>query len=177
VAATVLIDGSITTQDLNDIHGFGQTIVAVGGSNAVLWSENDGRSFSLVTGPAVGVNLTSVWCISKNIWMVGTGGGKLYYTLNNGTTWAEIGLPSVATVINDIHFENEVVGYLAAEVGGVAAVFRTTDSGNSWQNTAPHLYALPTAVRVNVVYSCGNNRVLAGGRKTAGGDGMVAIAE
>lgn len=174
---SVLTDGSLTTQDQNDISGSGQTIVSVGGSNTVLWSDNDGDSFSLVTGPAVGVNLTSVWVFNKTIWLVGTGNGKLYYTLNSGTSWTEIALPNTASVINDIHFENDVVGYLAAEVGGVATVYRTTDSGNSWQNSAPHLYALPTAVRVNFVWSCGNNRVLAGGRKTAGGDGMVAIAE
>lgn len=177
VAPTVLSDGSITTQALNDIHGHGQTIVAVGGSNAVLYSANDGDSFSLVTGPAVGVNLTAVWVLSNSVWFVGTGGGKLYYTVNSGTSWTEIGLPTTATVINDIHFENDIVGYLAAEVGGVATVFRTTDSGNSWQNTSPHISALPTAVRVNFVSTCGNNRVLAGGRKTVGGDGVVAIAE
>jgi photosystem II stability/assembly factor-like uncharacterized protein len=177
IAAAVLTDGSITTQDLNDIHGHGQTVVAVGGNNAVLWSANDGDTFSLVTGPVVGANLTAIWALSENVWIVGTGTGRLFYTLNAGTAWAEIGLPATPTVINDIHFENNLVGYISAEVGGVATVLRSTDSGNSWQNTAPHISALPTGVRVNFVYSCGMNRVLAGGRKTAGGDGLVAIAE
>lgn len=174
---SVLTDGSVTTQDLNDIHGFGETIVAVGGSNAILHSDNDGDSFSLVTGPAVGVNLTAIWVFNKTIWFVGTGNGRLYYTLDSGSTWTQISLGSGVSVINDIRFENDVVGYLAAEINGVASVFRTSDSGNTWQNTSPHIKSLPTAVRTNFVYPCGVNRVLTGGRKTVGGDGMVAIAE
>lgn len=174
---TVLTDGSVTTQALNDIAGFGRTIVAVGGSNAVVASSNNGDSFSLITGPAVGVNLTAVWVVSTNVWLVGTGDGRLFYTLNGGTSWTQIGLGSGVQVINDIHFENEVVGYLAAEVNGAATVFRTTDSGNSWQNTSPSITGLPTAVRCNFVWSCGVNSVLTGGRKTVGGDGLVAIAE
>lgn len=177
VSPTVLTDGSITTQDLNDIHGLGRTIVAVGGNNAVLVSDNEGDSFSLVTGPASGVNLTAVWVYSSQIWFVGTGGGKLYYTLNAGTTWTQIGGLGTPTVINDLHFENEVVGYMAAEVGGAAVVFRTTDGGVSWQSTSPAITSLPTAVRCNFVWSCGSNRVLTGGRKSVGGDGLVAIAE
>lgn len=176
VAAVVVTDGSVTTQDLNDIAGHGKVIVAVGGSNAVVYSENDGDTFTLVTGPAVGVNLTAVWVQSNTVWIVGAGNGKLYYTLNSGATWTEIPIGAGVSVINDIHFENDVVGYIAVERGGVADVFRTTDSGNSWQNSRPHVSGLPTAVRANFVFSCGNNRVLAGGRKTAGGDGMVAIA-
>jgi photosystem II stability/assembly factor-like uncharacterized protein len=172
---TVLTDGSVTTQALNDIHGFGRTVVAVGGSNAVLASSNDGDSFSLITGPAVGVNLTAVWVVNNNVWLVGTGTGLLYYTLNGGTSWTQISLGSGVQVINDIHFENEVVGYIAAEVNGAASVFRTTDSGNTWQNTSPSITGLPTAVRCNFVWSCGVNNILTGGRKTVGGDGLVAI--
>lgn len=173
---TVLTDGSVTTQQLNAIHGSGLTVVAVGNSNAVLYSANNGSSFSLVTGPTVGVNLTAVWVVSTSIWLVGTGNGKLYYTLNAGATWTQIGLGSGVTVINDIYFENSVVGYLAAEVNGAAQVFRTTDSGNTWQNTAPAISSIPTAVRCNFVFSCGVNQVLTGGRKTVGGDGIAAIA-
>lgn len=173
---TVLTDGSVSTQSLNDIHGFGRTIIAVGGSNAVLASSNDGDSFSLITGPAVGVNLTSCWVFNNNVWLIGTGNGKLFYTLNAGSTWVQIGLGSGVQVINDIHFENDVVGYLAAEVNGAAVVYRTTDSGNTWQSTSPAITGLPTAVRCNFVWTCGVNQVLTGGRKTVGGDGLVAIA-
>jgi photosystem II stability/assembly factor-like uncharacterized protein len=176
-SVSVLTDGSISAQNLNDISGSGNTIVAVGGSNAMLVSSNGGSTFSLVTGPVVGVNLTSVWCQSSQIWLVGTGTGRLFYTLNAGSTWTEIGLGVAGvTVINDIRFFDDVVGYLAAEVNGAATVFRTTDSGNTWQNTSPHISGLPAAVRANFVFPCGRNRVLAGGRKTVGGDGLAAIA-
>ncbi len=172
----VLTDGSISAQDLNDIAGSGNTIVAIGNSNAVLVSNNGGSTFSLKTGPAVGVNLTAVWLMSSQIWLVGTGDGRLFYTLNGGTTWTDAGLGITGGVINDIRFTDELVGYIAAEVGGVATVFRTTDSGNTWFNTSPHISGLPTAVRANFVYPCGRNVVLTGGRKTSGGDGMAAIA-
>lgn len=175
---TVLTDGSVTTQQLNAIHGSGLTVVAVGNSNAVLYSANGGDTFSLVTGPTVGVNLTAVWVMGPNAWLVGTGNGKLYYTLDAGATWTQIGgLGSGVTVINDIAFENDVVGYMAAEVNGAAVVYRTTDSGNSWQSTSPSITGLPTAVRCNFVATCGVNKVLTGGRKTAGGDGLAALAE
>lgn len=174
---TVLTDGSITTQDLNDVNGYGQTIVAVGNNNALLVSSNNGDSFSLVTGPTVGVNLTSIWCVTDSVWFVGTGNGKLYTTINGGSSWTLIGLGAGVQTINDIRFENEVVGYLAAEVAGAASVFRTTDGGITWSNTTPELSSIPTAVRCNFVYPCGVNLVLTGGRKTVGGDGLVAIAE
>lgn len=178
-APSVLTDGSVSAQNLNDIAGYGNTIVAVGGSNAVLVSTNGGNSFSLLTGPAVGVNLTAVWCMSETIWFVGTGTGLLYYTIDGGTTWTAISLGVTGvTVINDIRFQDSVVGYIAAEVAGVASVFRTTDSGNTWQNTNPAITGLnATWVRANFVYPCGRNRVLAGGRKTVGGDGFAAIAQ
>lgn len=173
---TVLTDGSISTQDLNDIAGNGNTIVAVGNNNAVLVSTNGGSTFSLVTGPAVGVNLSAVWAMSSYIWLVGTGTGRLFYTLNGGTSWTEIVLGAGITAINDIRFIDDLVGYIAAEQNGAATIFRTTDSGNSWQNSAPHVSSLPSAQRVNFVFPCGRNRVLVGGRKTVGGDGIAAIA-
>lgn len=173
---TVLADGSQTTQDQNDIQGVGHTVISVGNSNTVLVSSNDGVTFSLKTGPAVGIALNAVWPISENIWFVGTANGKLYYTLDGGTSWTQITtLPSLST-INDIKFFDGVCGWMAVEVGGAARVYRTMDSGNTWQYTAPAISSLPTAVRVNFVAPGDWNHVLVGGRKTAGGDGMAAIA-
>lgn len=174
----VISDGSSTTQNLNDIHGYGQVVVAVGGSNAVIKSDNNGETWSLVVGPAVGVNLTAVWCMSKTTWLVGTGNGKLYYTTNSGLTWTQIQIGLTGAVVNDIKFYDDTVGYMAIEIGGgVGRVYRTTDSGHTWQYQAPHISGLPSAYRWNAVAPCGRNEVAAGGIKTVGGDGVLAIAE
>jgi hypothetical protein len=173
---TVLTDGSVSTQTLNDIHGFGRTVVAVGASNAVLKSDNAGETFSLITGPAVGANLTAIWCMSKNVWFIGTGGGALYYTTNAGASWTQISFGSGATVVNDIKFQDDTVGYMAVEVAGVGRVYRTSDSGHSWSYTAPAISGIPTNLRINAVAPCGYNEVAAGGLKTTD-DGIIAIAE
>lgn len=174
-AVTILSDGSATIQDLNAIHGKGDTIVAVGNSNAILVSQNDGASFSLVVGPAVGVNLTAVWVMTATTWFVATN-TALYYTVDGGVTWTQSALSSGVTAIKDIKFYDSNVGYVAATVSGAGRVFRTTDGGNSWQYQSPHISGLPASARINVVAPCGFNRVGAGGLASVGTDGLVAIA-
>lgn len=177
VGVSVLTDGSVTAQQLNDIHGFGRTIVAVGNTNAILKSDNAGATWTLVVGPAVGVHLSAIWCLSATVWMVGTGTGLLYYTLNAGVTWTQISLGGGITTINDIEFTPDgAVGFMAAEVAGAARVYRSKDSGNTWQYQAPAISGIPTALRMNVAVPCGRNVVACGGLKTVGGDGIVAIA-
>lgn len=175
-AVSVISDGSVTAQNLNDIHGYGDTVVAVGASNAVMVSRNAGVTFSLVVGPVVGANLTAVHCMSDNVWFVGAN-GTLWYTLDGGVTWAQNQSLTGATVINDIKFYGNTVGYLAAEVGGAGRVYRTTDGGYSWHYQPPAIANLRTNLRINAVAPCGNNTVTVGGIVTAGGDGIIATAK
>lgn len=174
-AVQVIADGSATVQNMNQIRGFGNVIVAVGDNNAILRSTNGGLSFGLITGPAVGVSLSSVWLLSESIWFVTTGNGRVYYTLNKGGSWTLV--LQTGTVINDIRFADGNVGYLVAEVGGVGRVYRTTDGGNTWNDFAPHISNWSTAVRFNCVVPCNLNKVGVGGRKTVGGDGVISVAE
>lgn len=177
-AVTVLSDGSLTTQILNDIAGSGRTIVAVGNTNAVLVSSNGGRSFSLIIGPAVGVNLTAVDVLSANVWFIGDAAGNLWFTTNGGRTWTETTLPASITAIDRISFVDEVVGYMTVRAGAVAHVYRTTDGGYSWQNGAPSIADEPTATKFNFVAPCGHNQVMVGGLSGAAGtDGVISVAQ
>lgn len=176
---TVLTDGSLTVQNFNDIHGIGNVVVAVGASNALIYSLNQGNTFALRAGPAVGANLTSVWVMTPYIWLVGTGSGRVYFTQNRGSTWTEISLPGgLPSVINDIRFADVNVGYIVAERAGAGVVFSTHDGGASWQEASAddsRVKQTPTAQRFNVVAVGGYNQFLIGGRKTVGGDGILAI--
>lgn len=178
---TVLTDGSLSAQDLNDIHFSGNTVVAVGASNAVLYSENNGETFTSVTGPAVGVTLNAVWVLNTGVWWVGTANGKLYWTRNKGVTWTQqANVNSTNSSVDDIYFVDENVGYVVSQTGTVGRVYSTHNAGNSWQlasSTDPRLQGVPTALRFNVVTGCGYNTVGIGGAVTAGGDGVIAIAE
>lgn len=177
-SVSVISDGSITTQAFNDVDGKGNTVVFVGNSNAVVVSENAGESFTLLTGPKVGVNINAVSVITRKLWWIGYADGSLYYTTNGGTTWTLVSIDSVITIVNDIKFVNDVIGYLVVETSGAPRVYRTTDGGYTWtyDSSHPNIKNLPTAVRYNFVAPCGWNTVMAGGREAVGGDGLLAVA-
>lgn len=176
-AVTVLSDGSVTTQDFNDIRGIGQTVVLVGNNNAVVVSRNDGVTFGSVTGPAVGIALNTVELVTETIWFIGAANGKSYYTVNAGQSWVEMTPDASIQAVNKIRFVNEQVGYMVVQVGGSARVYRTDTNGNTWHNDGYYVGNLPTAERYNFIVPCpGNyNRALAGGRVSSGGDGVVAL--
>lgn len=178
-AVTVLTDGSVSTQNLTDIRGAGRTIVAVGASNAVLVSNNDGRTWTLVTGPAVGVTLNTVEVINDDIWYIGANNGKSFYTVNGGDTWVEMTPDSSITVVNRIRFVDDIVGYMVVTLSASVRLYRTADNGHTWSYVSPYVTGLPAAAQYDFVSPCPNNynAALLGGLKVSPStDGIISIA-
>lgn len=177
-SVTAVETGGLSTQDLNKVHGFGETIVVVGNSNVVLYSSNGGVTFTLLTGPAVGVNLNTVWVKSHKEWWIGTAGGQLFYTLDRGATWTEKTFSgSGAGTVNDIAFVTPTVGYMAhATATPVARLFRTKDGGNTWKNTTTYVGSYPVADRFEAIAICQDpNFVVVAGLGDNATDGIVAV--
>jgi photosystem II stability/assembly factor-like uncharacterized protein len=174
----VVTDGSLTVQNFNDIRGAGETVLAVANSNAAVYSINGGDSFTTLTMPVAqaGKNITTCEVVTPSIWFVGYNDGKVYYTVNAGTSWALVTLQGDETVINSIRFASRGIGYMAVQVSGGSRVYSTVDTGATWYKTTPRLTGLIAAERYNVVAPCGDNQVAAGGRVSAGGDGVIAAA-
>jgi len=128
--------GVITTQNLLAVSAYDtQNVLAVGNSNAVVFTRNGGVSWQSVTGPAVGVNLGACWMWSDEVWFAGEGAGgtgKLWLTVNRGNSWTEVGLPNTYTRIYKIQFISEAEGYLLASDGSQTYVLRTITAGNEW---------------------------------------------
>lgn len=176
-AVTVLSDGSTTAQNLRDIRGKGRTIVAVGVSNAVIVSYNGGATWSLVTGPAIGIQLNTVEVINDNIWFVGCANGASYFTTNGGVTWVDMGVDALITEVNSIRFVDEIVGWMVAEISGGVRIYRTADNGYSWHFDGSYVGGVPGADHLNFIAPCpGNyNTVLAGGLATGATDGILVL--
>lgn len=179
-AVTVLTDGSVSVQNLNDIRGAGRTIVAVGASNAVLVSNNDGRTWSLVTGPAVGIALNTVEVTTPTTWYIGAANGKSFYTVDAGVTWVEMTPDALITNTPKIRFVDEIVGYMVATLSASNRLYRTADNGNTWRYDGSYVSGLPstTVTKYDFVIPCPNtyNTALLGGLKTAGTDGIIVQA-
>lgn len=128
--------GSTTTQNLLAVHAFDtQNILAVGNSNAVLYSTNGGITWLSVTGPAVGVNLGACWMWDRTTWFVGEGAGgtgKLWLTVDSGLTWSQVDVPATYSRIYKIKFITEAEGYMLASDGSQTYVLRTITAGNEW---------------------------------------------
>lgn len=128
--------GVATTQNLNSVHAYDkENVLAVGDSNAVIYTYNGGDTWESVTGPAVGVNLGACWMWSEDVWFVGEGAGgtgKLWYTTNAGVTWTEKGLPSTYSRIYKIKFLSDAEGYMSVVSGGQCVVLRTKTGGYEW---------------------------------------------
>lgn len=175
---SALESGGTSTENLYDIDGVGDVVVAVGGANVVLYSANDGASFSLVTGPSVGNDLLVVQVLSEDDWIIGDDAGDIFYTHDAGSTWSTGSFPgSGAGSITGLAFykNNTAFGVLChknATPNG--KVYRTTDGGVTWEQTT--LTGYPTCVQVDACALYDPNTFLAGGVATGGTDGNLAVA-
>ena len=162
--------GDITAEDLNDIHGNGSIIVAVGDNNTVLISESEGAAWSSITGPSVGNALTAVEVISELVWFVGDDQGDLFFTENGGISWTQLEFAGDgdAVAIADIEFVNRRVGYMAHGT----RILRTWNGGHDWvlepQNTT---FSMPANTVINSIGVCKSdaNLYFAGGANAADG--------
>lgn len=179
---TIISDGSITTQNINDIHGTGQTIIAVGNNDTVLISTNNGKSFGAGDSVEAGANLLAVWVKSAYQWEVGTSTGKRWITSDQGVTYTQVLLPNqddIAAIL-DIGYSPEVseVGAIAVQMtDGTGEVLRTFTGGREfYPDTSIALAGLPVNERINAVALCGVNTIAAGGKKSGSTDGLIAVA-
>jgi len=128
--------GVATAQNLNAVHALDtENVLAVGDSNAVIYTGNGGDTWEAVTGPSVGVNMGACWMWDESVWLVGEGAGgngKLWMTQDSGHTWSEILLPNTYLRIDKIAFVSEAEGYLSARTGGQSYILRTITAGNEW---------------------------------------------
>lgn len=167
-----------TVNDLNAIHASDSlNIVAVGAANTVVRTTNGGISWALVTGPAVGIVLNTVWMSSPLEWFVGTAGGKLFYTVNGGVSWVEKGFASSGTgQVRDIKFATPSVGYMAHSTATAGRILRTIDGGYSWYVLPEGAGSIPNNQYIGTVAVCQDPNVVYGGGLGVGTDGMLVKA-
>lgn len=136
VGVTVSDAGVATSQNLRSVSAVdNDNVLAVGDSNAVVFTFNGGNTWESVTGPAVGINLGACWMWDENTWLVGEGAngqGRLWGTINRGITWTQIGLPASYNRIDKIKFVSEAEGYISARAGGQSYILRTKTAGYEW---------------------------------------------
>lgn len=185
-AFSVIEDGALTAEDINGIDGdHNQVVVAVATDNTVLLSTNNGETFEVLAGPAVGSDLNTVCVIDAFNWFVGGDGGAFYRTNDQGASWIEVNYQGagVGAIVHDIEKSQETDQVLMAaiEIGGVGYAYRSVDGGNRWRRQPPHVdgIAATDAARLRFVAICPNDINVAGtgGLAHGGGtDGFLAIA-
>jgi photosystem II stability/assembly factor-like uncharacterized protein len=173
---TVLDAGVATSDNLNEINGWGSDrIAAVGANNAFVYS-TDGATFAAgtVTDLATTDLNTVAYRTAREVWVAGDN-NILYYTTNYGTNWGSKALPASVTQVDKIIWATKSVGYvLARTTTPVARVYRTINGGYSWY-LAPEDTSLtvPTADGFNDIVACEANRVYIGGLADDASDGIL----
>lgn len=173
---TVQDAAQATSENLNDVDAIdSNNAVAVGDNNAVIYTQN-GSSWSSVTGPSAGVNLTTVGMKDKNTWIVGNASGDVYYTKNAGLTWTQVTLPVTATNVRDIQFSTNSVGTMSVDIAGPAGrLLGTIDGGDSWYVLPEGAGSIPANDQINQVAPCAENAniIYAGGLGDDASDGII----
>lgn len=184
---TVINAGAATTQGLLRIHGYDETLVAVGGGSTVIKSLNRGQTWaSTTTSPsAVATNVQAVAVLDPLRYWVGLALGRVLYTLNGGETWVEQAFSGAgAGSVRDIVFATDEVGYFSfSNNTPTASLYATWNGGYSWVATAPRVLNLPTHNRTNrIAFPRGSadaataaNNVALGGLSGGGTDGVIYI--
>lgn len=170
--------GVATVQNLLDVDAFTtQIVVAVGASNAVIYTLNGGETWQSVTGPAVGVTLNCVAVRGEKEWWIGTANGKIYYTKDRGDHWTEKTFPGSGTGnVYDIIWASNTVGWASHSTATPSGrILRTIDGGNQWKVEPDGTSTLTTNDKINSLAVCKKdvNTLYAGGLADNGADGIL----
>jgi photosystem II stability/assembly factor-like uncharacterized protein len=177
---TVLDAGTVTANNLNAVHSLDdQFAVAVGASDTIIYTENR-DTWVAADATGGGNNLLCVWIKSEREWFVGDDAGNIYYTVDKGDSWtATSAVPGTATVINDIQFPYDSVGYACGNLNNVAKMWRTFDGGYSWVALPEGVGSMPTGRDFNAIAACGDdaNFVAGAGEGAVANDGIIVLGE
>jgi photosystem II stability/assembly factor-like uncharacterized protein len=118
---TVVNDGTVSSDALNRVAVYGNTIVAVADGGDVVVSRNGGKTFSVTTSaPSTTDNITAVAITGESSFFVGTNSGKLMYTDNAGKSWRERTFPGsgvASTTVEDVVVVTSEVIHLSLTTG------------------------------------------------------------
>ncbi len=176
-------DGSAVVDDLNAIKAISKDMaVSVGNNGAVIYTLGGDIWVETTARPVgIGVELTSVGILDENIWFVGTDGGELYYTINQGQTWTLKGFPgSGAGVIRDIDVVSETIILLSHDTATPAGrILRSISGGESFDVLPEGAAPIPPNDRFSAVYGCRDNPnfFAAVGLGDNGTDGIIVVGE
>lgn len=179
---TVLDAGNATTADLQRIHGYEATIVAVGESGAIVKSSNRGATWATATTSPTSATIRAIAVITDRIFWIGTSGGKVYWTTLGGETWTEKSIAGL-TVVDDIVFINPNAGYVAGRTSTPAArLYSTWDAGRNFTRDRDRILNYPThnyinrlAVPINADTTTAVNTLAVGGMAANGTDGIILV--
>lgn len=177
----VVHDATLTTENANAIHGNGQVIMTAHDNNVILISSNDGETWSAITGPSVGQNLTAIWVNNANQFWVGDNAGQLWWTMDGGTTFTQKLLPdqSNLTAILDIKFGDfyNQWGAISVQKTATSEVYVTPYGGRKFYRTTPQIIQLGTLPeRINKIALCGSDHIAAAAKAAGSTDGVLAVA-
>ena len=114
-----------------------------GNSSSMLWETRDGGEHWIdITHRISGVlpyGICGMASMGNKAWAVGAYYGEptLVRSTDGGETWEGISLAAHATNLIDVHFKDEMEGYVVGGSEGLASgnavVLRTLDGGNTWE--------------------------------------------
>lgn len=184
---TVIDAGSATTSNLNRIRGLDETIVAVGASSTVIYSQNRGLTFATVSNApsAIATNITAVEVLESRRWWVGTELGRVLYTTNSAeTAWVEKTFEgSGSGAVKDIVAATEEVLYFSFSTSTpTARVFASWNGGADFTRFSPRILNWPVFTHANRLAvpnvadaGVASNNLAVAGLSGGGTDGVIYL--
>lgn len=163
--------------DVTSIHALEGGVILVGDGGGNVYHATDGENFGASVVNA-GQAATAVCAVDSKIFWAGFDDGKLFYTIDGGSTWKERGFPGSGTgSVTGITFPTLSVGFIAHQgATGNARILKTVGAGaiGTWYQV-PRTGSLPGAKNLVLASVDGEpNRVLATGvDSTVATDGVI----
>jgi len=126
---------------LFSVHAVNTSVVwssggdGLGGTPFIIRSTDGGANWANKTGDIPAADLYCISALDANRAWVGTGDGRIFCTLNGGTTWTLQSYPGrQSPFINGIRIFEDGTGYAQGDPPGDAkfVVLKTTDFGGTW---------------------------------------------